>query len=201
MKLIVISSEEQEINEILCLEQMFRAGLERFHLRKPGWSREEMREFISRIPNEFLNRVVLHDHYSLLNEFELKGAHFNARNKAEWHRVPANVLKSISCHSLKELVEINPNDFQDAFFSPVFPSLSKEGYAPIYSKEEIMSTVQSCHIPVIALGGITPESLVQCEEMGFGGAAVLGYVWQAVDPYEAFHKLCKACQKKAELPY
>lgn len=201
MKLIVLSSEEQEINEILCLEQMFRAGLERFHLRKPGWSRQQLRELISRIPNEFLDRVVLHDHYSLLNEFELMGAHFNARNEDEWHLVPGDVHRSISCHSLKELAQLHPNNFQDAFFSPVFPSISKEGYEPSFSKEEIIATVQKCPIPVMALGGITPESMEQCEEMGFGGAAVLGYVWQAVDPYEAYHKLYNACQKKAELPY
>lgn len=200
MKLLVISSEQHEINEQLCLEQMFHAGLERFHLRKPEWSEEEVREFLNRIPTEYLGRVVLHDHYRLLNEFTLLGAHFNARNANSWHFVPKEAHKSISCHSVKELEQLNPEEFQDAFFSPVFPSLSKEGYVPIYTQEEIEQAVKACTIPVIALGGISPLTLANCEQLGFSGAAVLGCVWQSADPFDTFHQLCKACPK-AELQY
>jgi thiamine-phosphate pyrophosphorylase len=200
VKLLVISSETHEMNEVLSVEQMFRAGLERYHLRKPQWSMEELRTYIERIPVEFHSRVVLHDHYALLKEFHLLGAHYNQRNTDTWKEVPAEAHKSISCHSTKELLNLEATDFQDAFFSPVFRSLSKEGYVPIYTPEEIQQAVKESRVPVIALGGIDPQTLIECEKMGFAGAAVLGSVWQSSDPYEAFHQLCKACPK-AELPY
>lgn len=200
MKLLVLSPEDREVNETLCVEQMFRAGLERYHLRKPSWSEEELRAFLEDIPGEFLHRIVLHDHYALLHQFELMGAHFNQRNAESWPTVPKNVHRSISCHSISELKSLDPNEFQDAFFSPVFPSLSKKGYLPMYELEEMEQAVKSSAVPVIALGGIDTHTLPDVEKLGFAGAAVLGSVWQSGDPFEAFQKLYEACPR-AELPY
>ncbi|MCI6856861.1 MAG: hypothetical protein MR865_05480, partial [Bacteroidales bacterium] len=36
-------------------------------------------------------------------------------------------------------------------------------------------------VPVIALGGVTPEKLGELQQLGFAGAAFLGYLFADVD--------------------
>ena len=42
---------------------------------------------------------------------------------------------------------------------------------------------------VVALGGITAQTLPDCQALGFDGAALLGAVWDASDPVAAFMAL------------
>lgn len=198
MKLILLSAESQETNEILRLEQMFQAGLEIFHLRKPEWDVERTAFFLDQMQEKFHDRVVLHDHYELIHRYKVRGIHLNARNREKWEQEKKYAQhRSLSCHRLEELATLEQEDFDYAFLSPIFPSISKEGYVPGYTLEEIQAAVQSCAVPVIALGGMCAERMEQCEAMGFSGAAVLGNIWIAIDPLEQFQSLLKICQKSA----
>lgn len=197
MKLIVLSCEDGETNELLRLEQMFRGGLELFHLRKPDWNIDQTRSFLSMLDPRFLDRVVLHDHYALSEEFPVRGIHRNARNGEAWdHYRDKASHRSVSCHSMKELLDLRSGEFEYAFFSPVFASISKEGYVPLYTHEEIVKGIRQAQVPVIALGGITDNRVQVCAEMGFAGVAVLGMVWESPDPLDHFHKMYISCQPK-----
>jgi len=176
MRLIVISVEkffEQEV-EIVC--SLFEAGLLCFHLRKPQSEKEEIRRFLEKIPQKFHNRIVLHEHFSLLDEFDLKGIHLNRRNSVPYEKAGISVSKS--CHTIEEIkVEISACDY--VFLSPIFDSISKTGYKKAFSEMELMKAKQDNIIneKVIALGGITPENIAQVRSYGFGGVAVLGGIW------------------------
>lgn len=198
MKLILLSSESQEPNEILLLEQMFQAGLEIFHLRKPDWDVWRTASFLDQVRPKFHDRVVLHDHYELIHRYNLRGIHLNARNRNKWEQEKEFAQqRSISCHQLEEVAGLQKEDFAYAFLSPIFPSISKQGYDPNYSIKEIQTAVQASEVPVIALGGISVEKIEQCEALGFSGAAVLGTVWNANNPLEQFQSVLKTCQKSA----
>lgn len=198
MKLILLSSESQEPHEILLLEQMFQAGLEVFHLRKPDWDVARTARFLDQLQEKFHDRVVLHDHYALIHRYKLRGIHLNARNSAKWEQEKEFAQhRSVSCHALEELAGVRKEDFTYAFLSPIFPSISKEGYVPNYGRAEIQAAVQACDVDLIALGGISADTIEQCEAMGFRGAAVLGTIWNANNPFEQFQTLLKTCQKSA----
>ena len=64
--------------------------------------------------------------------------------------------------------------------SPIFVSISKHGYTAAYSHDELKEAFAKGIIDkkVIALGGITPKHIPWLETLGFGGAALLGHVWQ-----------------------
>lgn len=99
--------------------------------------------------------------------------------------------QSTSLHTLDDVC----NDWQNldyAFLSPIFDSISKEGYiAATFRPEAVVHTLHKAQMPVYALGGITPDKLQVVRDLGFAGVGILGAVWAAEDPVEAFHTFQK----------
>ena len=89
---------------------------------------------------------------------------------------------SHSCHSLEEVKEMKRKcDY--VFLSPVFDSISKMNYNANYTPEEIKKAHKAGIIDkkVIALGGIDEDNIKQVKNYGFGGAAILGALWDKFD--------------------
>ena len=63
------------------------------------------------------------------------------------------------------------------FISPLFDSISKPGYRSGLDPEETFSRLAHHAGRVVALGGISSDTMTQVERLGFDGAAVLGAVW------------------------
>ena len=157
------SGEADLINEILGKE---KARL--VHIRKPGSSKEEMIKLINEIDSENHPKLKLHDHFELLNKFDLGGIHLNSRN-----RIPLSQAKtiSISIHSYDEIGETENYDY--FFISPVFDSISKEGYKAAFDLKDLSERIKNKN--AIALGGVTPDKFPFLSACGFKGAALLGH--------------------------
>ena len=85
-----------------------------------------------------------------------------------------------SCHDAAELSRLSTEDY--VTLSPVFPSRSKPGYAPL-GMAAFGELCQRAGRPVLALGGIeTPERVAACAAAGAAGVAVMGAVMRAADP-------------------
>ena len=67
--------------------------------------------------------------------------------------------------------------------SPVFDSISKKDYHANYTPEEIRKAHKAGIIDkkVIALGGIDIDNIRQVKDYGFGGAAIMGALWNRFD--------------------
>ena len=64
------------------------------------------------------------------------------------------------------------------FLSPIFDSISKEGYKANFDKLELKEFLaKDRKTKVIALGGLTEENYLEVLELGFDGGAFLGSVW------------------------
>ena len=100
MKLIVITQPEFFEDEAAAITSLFDAGLEILHLRKPGASYEDMDKLLRRLPAEYMERIVTHDHFGLASERNLKGVHLNRRNPAAPAGFTGHVSRS--CHSLRK---------------------------------------------------------------------------------------------------
>lgn len=174
-KLIVISTPFFFPGESLVLAQLFEEGMQRLHLRKPEGKQEELCRLLDEIPVAFHPKIVLHDCFGLVAEYGLGGIHLNKRNS----RIPAGFKGTISrsCHSIEELAQFRPLDY--LFLSPIFQSISKEGYGNGFAMETLQQASDTGIIneKVIALGGIDLTTLPQLQPLHFGGAAVLGALW------------------------
>lgn len=144
------------------------------HLRKPAWSKAEMEALINAIPSDLHSRLKLHDHFSLLNRYDLGGVHLNSRNPVP----PANAKSvSKSLHSIEELVETCGTCYDYVTLSPIFDSISKPGYRSPFPQDLSLLTPLLTGKNVVALGGVTPDKLPLLESVGFHGGAMMGALW------------------------
>lgn len=169
LKIIVITAPEAVGDEAEAIAHMLGSGnVDRVHIRKPGYTPDRTRALLDNIPPQLLPRLSLHDHHVLAEEYGT-GVHLNSRNP-----LPPDGFDGIlsrSCHSLDQIGA--PADY--LFVSPVFDSISKHGYKASFSHDELRARVdRRC----IALGGVEPHLLRTVADIGFGGAALLGYIWR-----------------------
>ena len=187
-QLLAITRPDLFPGEASLLTRLFEQGLARLHLRKPGAGRAALESLLRAIPPEFYPRIALHDHFGLAEAYALGGVHLNSRNPAPPPGWGGRVSRS--CHSLEELTRYASLDY--LFLSPIFPSLSKQGYAPILSDSQLKTATELGIITekVVALGGISEDTLPCLRHWGFGGAAVLGALWgtEGVPTWEQVRK-------------
>ena len=174
-KLIVITSPCFFEREDVILSHLFKEGMQCLHLRKPDSDANELRKLLDRIPDIYYPKIVLHDCFGLAVEYGLGGVHLNRRNNQPPDDFAGTISRS--CHSIGELGQFGKLDY--LFLSPIFESISKEGYGSGF-KPEILKQASNAGIindKVIALGGIDLTTLPLLRPFRFGGTAVLGALW------------------------
>ncbi|MEG1498059.1 MAG: thiamine phosphate synthase [Bacteroidales bacterium] len=178
-KLVAITPQETIPNETLAIRTLLEEGdLYCLHLRKPNWSLEQTYACIAAIPESFHSKIRLHDHYTLTKYFQLGGLHLNARHP----NYPENYKGSISCscHSLEEVINMQASK-EYVFLSPIFDSVSKKNYQSQFSKTILQKASENKIInsKVFALGGVKMENIPLLKSYGFGGAALIGSLWES----------------------
>lgn len=154
---ILFSYPEKLTNEVsLINDEMTSGNWDVFHLRKPSWSDDEVMRLFNGLSDEIKAKTVLHSNF--------KG----------------------SCHSFEEVESFNKDVTLSGvegycFLSPVFDSISKQGYKANFDKEELKNFLKKDrNIKVIALGGVTKENYSELIGLGFDGGAFLGSVWNSL---------------------
>ena len=180
-------SEEARI----IVEFLESRAIDYFHIRKPGASEDYARGLLNAIPRFLFSRLVIHSHYHLFHDFPSAGFHLKTGVNA-----PQTVsFLTRSCHSVRECKE-ESSSFAYSFLSPIFDSISKEGYISAFSlnDSELLQTLRQ--VPVVALGGVTPAHFQNLFKIKFAGAALLGYLWSPKSSLDAtISDLLKAKEK------
>lgn len=203
MKLIVISDPVFLDREAEAVNNLFEAGLEIFHLRKPESNEKQIQAFLQNIKPGFIRRIMISDHVNLLSRYNFRGLHLSG---FRLKKISAEEIKTISknlrkkglklttsVHSLDEARLLN-SAFDNAYISPVFDSLSKPGYTQAFSINDLtvfLKEEKQIAQRLIALGGIDASKISVVKDIGFSTAAVLGYIWGTTnksEPEEALKK-------------
>ncbi|MDQ6527988.1 thiamine phosphate synthase [Flavobacterium sp. LHD-85] len=193
--MIVITNPFTIEDEIDILHSLLEEGLSLLHIRKPDFSELEMSQFINQIKLEFRNKLVLHNHHHLAEYFGVDRFHFSEKERKSNLNDPAKFSKpcrsrSTSTHSIEDFNSLE-NDFDYAFLSPVFKSISKENYHPKLDLFEAIKSKTNSKTKAVALGGINAENIQKTLENGFNEVALLGSIWNNKNPLKQF----KLCQK------
>lgn len=177
MKLIAVTKPDFFIEEDKIITLLFEEGLDILHLRKPLACTTYMERLLTLIPEKYHRQIVTHEHFSLKQDYDLMGIHLNSRNPMEPEDYKGHI--SCSCHSVEE-VKAQKDDYDYVFMSPIFDSISKENYPSLYTPEQLRLAAKEGIIDkrVVALGGITLNNILEVKDYGFGGAAVLGDLWE-----------------------
>ncbi|MFD0963704.1 thiamine phosphate synthase [Pseudofulvibacter geojedonensis] len=190
--MVVLIAPENDIdNEILILNQLFEAGLEYYHFRKPNKSYQEHCDYLDAIETKYHNRIVIHYHHELINEYDLKGIHFQEQKRRDHIDNPGHYFKDLNMFGKTISSSFHePEELENCYFefdyhllSPVFSSISKQGY------EGRGFDVNHIDKLIVGMGGINSKTLAKTIELGFKGVGVLGGVWNTDNPVESFKEL------------
>ena len=195
--IVVIAPEEDIKEEFTILNQLFKAGLENYHLRKPTKNYDEHCTYLNKIDQKYHNKIVVHFFHELINRYDLKGIHFQEQKRRDSLDISTHYFTNLemfgktissSFHELDELSNCK-HQFDYHLLSPVFSSISKKGYMGRRFDVNHMNKT------IIGMGGVTTENLTEVTKLGFKGIAVLGSIWNSPDPitnFKTMHKFYKS---------
>ena len=176
MKLIILTPPDFFVEEDKIINSLFEEGLDLLHLRKPDSEPVYSERLLTLLPEEYHKQIVVHDHFYLKEEFNLKGIHLNSRNPKAPEGYKGHLSRSL--HSLDELRN-ERKDYDYVFLSPIFDSISKSSYHAAFDEATLKQAHEEGLIDknVMALGGITIDNMKKIREYGFGGVVILGDLW------------------------
>lgn len=190
--IVVIAPETDSKDEINTLHRLFEAGLASYQLRKPKKNYKEHVAYLKKIDARYHNRIVVHLFHELVNEFNLKGIHFQEQKRRETiENEQLEYFKSLnmadktissSFHKPEDITNCE-FEFDYHLLSPVFSSISKKGY------EGRGFDVNHIDKTIVGLGGITSKNIEACKAMGYNDVGVLGGIWNNENPVKAFNNL------------
>ena len=195
MHIVLLTPESEVPQESGIVNNLFAAGLQRLHLRRYSASAEDIIAYIAAIRPQYHHRIVLHNHFHLYHETGLGGIHLNTATRlapglpSATEGIPAERI-STSFHSWHEITD-NTVPYGYVFISPVFNSISKPGYLAGIDRTQLPSVKERQKTTgitpaIYALGGIDQSNILTLKNEGFDGAALLGSIWNAPDPLQAF---------------
>ena len=202
MDLYLITPPQATPDELTLVRHFLERGLHRLHIRKPSYSEADFRQYIMSISPAFHANLVLHSAFGLASEFPSIGIHLRSSDRQNAALVqalqqtgPASL--SASFHAWEEIIEQGaPYDY--VFISPVFDSISKQGYRAAIDlagngRLKQWGARHKKKLPrIVALGGVNAHTLPAVREHGFDGAAILGAVWESANPGAAFDAIIQA---------
>ena len=176
MRIIAITSPKVMDEDVYLIKALLAKGIDTIHLRKPESDIHACRKVLEALTPEQRARIIIHDYPELYEEFSLKGIHVNKNVPSLPHDYKG--YRTRSCHSLEE-VQRYKEEYDYVFLSPIFDSISKEGYQSAFSKDELLEAKGKGILSknVYALGGVTFENMNEIQDLGFCGAAILGAFW------------------------
>lgn len=193
--MIVITNPIPIANEINTIHSLFENGLELLHIRKPNYSEEEMKVFLSKIKTCYRQQLVLHSHHQLAFVFGINRIHLTENIRKDicpetlYLYNEQGVHLSTSAHNLESFNDLRIF-FEYSFLSPVFPSISKTNHQSNIDLFESIKNRTNFSSKLVALGGISPANISKTLSSGFDDIAILGSIWNANNPIENF-KICQ----------
>lgn len=200
MKLVIISQPQFFVEEDKIITTLFDEGLDLMHIYKPGAEPLYLERLLTLIPDDYHDRIVIHEHYYMKQEFDLAGIHIDTPEQNVPNGYKGKVSRS--CMNLEALKEIK-KDSRYVFLHDIFDSLHEPDVKSKFSLEEIHNASRRGLIDknVYALGGMNADNIRWAHDEGFGGVVICGDIWNRFnihhqkdykDLIEHFHKLRKA---------
>lgn len=155
------------------------------HLREKQKSARELYQAINLLTEKKvpLSKIIINDRVDVALVTGVKSV------QLAFHSLDTSVVKAnfpqltIGCsiHSIVEGQKARQNGADYVIYGHIFPTGSKPGLKPkgLY---ELKSLTSSIDLPVIAIGGITPENSARVFQAGAKGIAVMSGIFEAHDP-------------------
>lgn len=197
MKIFVITPDWEYPEEIDIVKQLFEEGLERLHLRKPDYTKDDFINYLNAIPQKYHKKIVIHSlaNKSLVNKFGLKGLHINSDERVgpnyDFFKVSflkllqPSITITTTFRTQRNLKKAN-HLFDYIILNNMFKSRGKENFKPFHDWTKVENSLKSIHHKVFARGGITENKVQEVRNLGFHGATIMSEIWNSENPVSEY---------------
>lgn len=182
-ELHVITSGKQSLDEVLAMaEDAFATGMNYLHIREKQRTARECMDWVSALANVIPKScLIINDRVDVAVASACRGTHlaYHSLAPGEARKVLAKgqwIGRSV--HSYSEALEAEANEVDYLLYGHIFSSASKPGLSP-RGTVELERITARLGIPVIGIGGITPENTARVLAAGCSGVAVLSGITDA----------------------
>lgn len=176
-------------------QMVIEGGCRWIQLRMKDASDEEVREVaMELIPlcKETDTFLIIDDRVELVNELKVSGVHLGkddmpAREAREL--LGPHAIIGVTANTADEIIALRGVDVDYVGLGPFRHTATKERLAPVLGLEgyrRIVAEVRSrgIELPIVAVGGITPDDVEPLMAAGVSGIAVSGAILSADNPVE-----------------
>ncbi|WP_082684090.1 thiazole tautomerase TenI [Lentibacillus amyloliquefaciens] len=200
-KLHVISTGQQSPEELTAITEQIVHQADVIHLREKSWSDKKMIQTIQLLHSKGvpMDKLVVNHRVAIAHDMNTKGVQLThaSIDQETVRRTYPNLNIGCSVHSVQEAIYAWRHGADYLVFGHVFRTRSKPGLPP-KGLTELRKVVQHVNIPVLAIGGITPENTPDVMQAGASGIAVLSGILMAKNPLEKAAAYNEALQKGGE---
>lgn len=175
MKLVIQTQPSFFVEEDKILTALFDEGMDILHIHKPESEPIYAERLLSLLPNNCYEKIRVHEHYYLKQEFDLKGIHIDNPNDPIPDGFKRHITRSTS--NISDLKEMKKKCDYVCLHS-LFDSLHDDVRSSLTAKElENASQQGLIDKHVYALGGMSLENVSMAKDYGFGGVCICGDLW------------------------
>lgn len=138
--------------------------------------------------------LLINDRLDVAQVLDAAGVHLAGHSLSPAHArrvLGPDKLLGVSTHSLDDAQQAMRAGVDFIVFGPVFDTPSKRQYGAPQGLQRLNEIVAHVTCPVIAIGGIDTDNVIQVLQTGAHGVAMIRAVLAAPDPYEATRQLCQ----------
>ncbi|AKP64783.1 thiamine monophosphate synthase [Levilactobacillus koreensis JCM 16448] len=107
-----------------------------------------------------------------------------------------NLFVGLSCSTAKEVAAANQVSGIDYLGSgPIYPTTSKDDADPVIGTTGLAKLVDQANVPIVAIGGVTVDSLPAIAQTGAAGVAVITLLTNSTQPAADVTAMRQAFQK------
>ncbi len=147
-------------------------------------------------------RLLVNDRLDVALAAEADGVHLPANGlppDAARRLLAAVGLIGVSTHSAAEVAAAKVNGADFVLLGPIYDTPSKRDYGAPLGLTPLASAAAAAGLPVLAIGGITPERVAEVRAAGAHGVACLGAVMSAADPAAVVDTFLDALERSQEV--
>ncbi len=189
---------DRSLSEVV--EKAIDGGVNVVQLRAPGLPAGELLSLARRLRGICAHRslLVVNDRLDVAVLSGADGVHLPENGlpvSAARQLLPPSIRVGRSVHSINAARQAESDGADYVVLGTIFASPTHPDQQPA-GIELVSNVTRRLKIPVVAIGGITPENADACWSAGATGIAVISSILKAEDPQAAAQRLAPACEER-----
>ncbi|MEE8825463.1 thiamine-phosphate synthase [Lentilactobacillus sunkii] len=184
-----IKDKSKTLQEVA--KQAMEAGITAFQYREKGpgslsgSARDEMAADLREMCSDYEIPFIVDDDVDLAIKTKADGIHVGQKDERVAkviEQVGNDMFVGLSCDT-KEQIDVASHIHGISYLGsgPVFPTGSKADADPVIGVDGLAELVKVSKLPIVAIGGITEENIVELPKTGAAGVSVISMIAQSDD--------------------